>query len=154
MPSRCVTLPSHGDKMSSLHPLHFLAMLHPVTSPLESKLKHWICTTAVGNPPQTARHPPSIVIKRSSQPWPLSPPLNRVSMLPPPEPKHHAIRAPPAAVNIFHRYLTPIVSLHNDTHDDDLADPLFRFPTSFLVCELSYPVFMPKLSTHHMHDPG
>jgi hypothetical protein len=23
-----------------------------------------------------------------------------------------------------------------------------------LVTELPYPVFMPKLSTHHMHDPG
>jgi hypothetical protein len=28
--------------------------------------------------------PPSTTIKRSSQPWPLSPPLNRVSVLPPP----------------------------------------------------------------------
>jgi hypothetical protein len=33
-------LPSHGAKTSSLPPLHLPAMLHPVVSPLEPKLKH------------------------------------------------------------------------------------------------------------------
>jgi hypothetical protein len=47
-PPRRVTVSSHWAKMSSLPPLH-----HPIVSPLEPKLKHWICTTAVGYPPQT-----------------------------------------------------------------------------------------------------
>jgi hypothetical protein len=45
----CVTLPSHWVKTSSLPPLHLLAMLHPVTSPLEPKLR--ICITVTGRPP-------------------------------------------------------------------------------------------------------
>jgi hypothetical protein len=62
--------------------------------------------------------------KRSSQHWSLSPPFNRVSILPPPKLEYHAIRAPPVVVVPFHRHPTPIVSLHNDTHDDKLVDLL------------------------------
>jgi hypothetical protein len=32
--------------------------------------------------------------------------------------------APPAAVIPFHRGLTSIIPLHNDTHNDELADHL------------------------------
>jgi hypothetical protein len=85
-PPRRVTLPSYWAKMSSLPPLHLSATLHPVAFPLESKLKHSIHITVIGYSPQTVRLSFCAVIKRSSQPWPLSPPLNRVSILPPPYP--------------------------------------------------------------------
>jgi hypothetical protein len=54
--------------MSTLPPLRLPATLHPVTSPLEPKLKHWIRTTSAGHPPRTAQLPPSTAIKISSQP--------------------------------------------------------------------------------------
>jgi hypothetical protein len=39
-PSRRVMFPCHAVKMSSLSLLHLPAMLHPIISPLELKLKH------------------------------------------------------------------------------------------------------------------
>jgi hypothetical protein len=119
-----VMLPSHGAKTSLLPSLHLFAMLHPVASPLKPKLKHWIRTTTTGHPPQTARLPPSTAIKRSSQPWQLSTPLYRIFILPPPQPEHHTIGAPPIVVAPFHYSPTSIVPPHNDTHSDELADPL------------------------------
>jgi hypothetical protein len=126
-PPRHVTLPSYWAKMSSLHPLHLPIMLYPIVFPLELKLKYWICTTTTGYPPQTAGLPPSTTIKRSFQLWSLTQPLNRASILAPPYLEHHAIGAPPTVVFPFHRYLTPIIPLHNDTYGDELADPL-SFP--------------------------
>jgi hypothetical protein len=61
-PPRHVTLPFHGAKMRLLSLLHLLTMLHPVASPLELKLNHWICTIATGHPFRTARLPPSAAI--------------------------------------------------------------------------------------------
>jgi hypothetical protein len=84
MPPCCVTLPSHWAKTSSLPPLHFSATFCPVASPLNPKLKHWICTTAIDYPRWTTRLPSSTAIKRSSQPYPLSLSLNCISILPPP----------------------------------------------------------------------
>jgi hypothetical protein len=75
-----VTLPSNRAETSSLPPLHLLIIFHLVTSPFELKLKHWICTTTAGHPPRTAWLPPFTAIKRSSQHWPLAPPLNCVSI--------------------------------------------------------------------------
>jgi hypothetical protein len=46
MPSRCVTLSSHGAKTSSLPSLHLSTTLHPIASPLEPKLKKVISTLA------------------------------------------------------------------------------------------------------------
>jgi hypothetical protein len=69
--------------------------------------------------------PLSTAIKKSSQYWSLSPPLNRVSILPPPYPEHHAIRAPPAVVVPFYHCLTSIVPPHNDTPGDELTNPLW-----------------------------
>jgi hypothetical protein len=43
------------------------------------------------------------------------------------KPEHHAIRASPVAVILFHRRPTSIVPPHNDTHIDKLADPLSLF---------------------------
>jgi hypothetical protein len=40
MPQHRVALPSHEAKMNSLPPLHLLAMLHHVTSPLKPKSKY------------------------------------------------------------------------------------------------------------------
>jgi hypothetical protein len=60
----------------------------------------------------------------SSQHWPLSPPLNRVSILSPPKLVHHTIGPPPAAIVPFHRRPTHIVPPHNYTHGDELANPL------------------------------
>jgi hypothetical protein len=37
---RHITLPSHRVKTSLLPPLHLLATLRPIASPLEPKLKH------------------------------------------------------------------------------------------------------------------
>jgi hypothetical protein len=65
---RRVVLPSHEVKMSSLPPLHLLLILHPIASPLEPKLKHWIYTTTFDHPPQTARLSPSTAIKRLFRP--------------------------------------------------------------------------------------
>jgi hypothetical protein len=48
-----VTFPSHWAKMRSLPPLHLLAMLRPIGSLLEPKLKHWICTPTASHPLQT-----------------------------------------------------------------------------------------------------
>jgi hypothetical protein len=53
-----VTLPSHSAKTSLLPPVHLPAMFHPVASPLEPKLKYWICTTVTGYPPRTAQLSP------------------------------------------------------------------------------------------------
>jgi hypothetical protein len=63
-----VMLPSYETKTSLLHLIHLPTTLHPVGSPLEPKLKQWICTTAAGHPPRTARLrlPPSTTIKSSS----------------------------------------------------------------------------------------
>jgi hypothetical protein len=150
MPPRRVTLHSHWAKMSTLTPLHLPAMIRPITSPLDpkskywihapnvghppllrpvasplkSKLKYWIHTPTAGHPPQTAYLPPSTAIKKSSQPWSMFPPLDRVSILPPRYPEHHDIRASPATVIPFHRYPTPIIPSHNNTHGDELADTL------------------------------
>jgi hypothetical protein len=55
------------------------------------------------------------------------PPLNRVSILRPHYPEHHVIGAPPAFIVHFHRCPTYIVPQHNDTHVDELADPI-SFP--------------------------
>jgi hypothetical protein len=93
--------------------------------PLEPKPMHWIHTITVGHPPWIAQLPPSTLIERSSQLWSLSPPLNRVSIFPPPYSEHHAIGAPPTSGIPFHHHLTPIVPLHNDTYGGKLADPLF-----------------------------
>jgi hypothetical protein len=38
--------------------------------------------------------------------------------------EHHAIGALLTTIVSFHHCLTPIVPLHNDTHNDELADPL------------------------------
>jgi hypothetical protein len=78
-----ITLPSHRVKMNSLPPLHLPTTLHHAASPLELKLKHWIHTTTIGHPLRTTRLSPSSAIKKSSKPSPLSPALNRVSILPP-----------------------------------------------------------------------
>jgi hypothetical protein len=123
-PSRHVTLISHWSKTSLLPPLHLLTTLYLITSPLESKLKHWIYTTATGYPPRTVRLSPSTAIKRSSHPWSLIPPLNHVSILPHPYPEHHVIGTSPAAIILFHHYLTPIIPSHNDTHSDKFVDPV------------------------------
>jgi hypothetical protein len=51
MSSRCVVLPFHGAKLSSLHLLHLLTRHHLIAPPpLEPKPKHWICTTTVDHP--------------------------------------------------------------------------------------------------------
>jgi hypothetical protein len=58
MPPRRVTLPSHGAKMSSLPLLHLSVTFHPVTSPLEPKLKHHYykkVTAITGRPPSPDR---------------------------------------------------------------------------------------------------
>jgi hypothetical protein len=141
------TIPSHKAKTSSLPPLHLLATLHPVTSPLELELKHWIHTIATGHPPWTVRLPPSNPIKRSSQPWLLSPPLNHVSIFPPSQSTMPS-GAPPATVVSFHHYPTHIVHLHNDTHSDELVDSL-----SLLEQLISMWIHIKryfKISQHHM----
>jgi hypothetical protein len=78
-----VTLPSHEDKMSSLPLFHLPVMLRPVGSPLESKPKYWIHTTAIGHHPQIVRLSPSTTIKNLSQHWPLSPPIKHISIFSP-----------------------------------------------------------------------
>jgi hypothetical protein len=81
IPSRRVTLSSHGVKTSSLRPLHFPATLCFVVSHLEPKPNHWIRITAIDHHPRTVWLLSSTTIKMSSQPWPLSPSLNRVFIL-------------------------------------------------------------------------
>jgi hypothetical protein len=78
-----VTLPSYGAKTSLLPLLHLPVTLCLVASSLKPKLKHWMHTTTIGHPPRTTQFSSFTVIKMSSQPWPLSSPLNRVSILPP-----------------------------------------------------------------------
>jgi hypothetical protein len=73
--SHRVTLPSHGANTSSLSILHLSTTLRSLASPLERKPKHWIDTITIGHPTRTARLWPSTAIKRSTQPWSLSPPL-------------------------------------------------------------------------------
>jgi hypothetical protein len=48
-----VTFPSHRAKMSSLPLLHLLITFHPIISPLELKMKYWICTTTADHPLRT-----------------------------------------------------------------------------------------------------
>jgi hypothetical protein len=79
-PPHRVIRPSHWAKMSLLSLLHLSAMLYHIASPLKLKLKYWIRTTATDYPLWTVWLPPSTVIKRSSQHWSLSPPLNRISI--------------------------------------------------------------------------
>jgi hypothetical protein len=112
------------SKMSSLASFYLSAMLCPVVSSLKSKLKHWIHTTAAGHPSRTARLPPFTTIKKSSQSWSLSPSLNRVSILPPPEPEHHFTGAPPTIVIPFPHCPTPNVHSHNDIDSDKLSNSL------------------------------
>jgi hypothetical protein len=57
-------LPSHWAKLNPLPPLHLPATLCPVVSLLEPKLKHQICTIAIGYPPRTTRFPPFTAIKK------------------------------------------------------------------------------------------
>jgi hypothetical protein len=63
-PPRRVTFPFYWAKISSLLPLHLSATLCLIASPLEQKLKHWICTTAACYPLHTIRLSPSITIKK------------------------------------------------------------------------------------------
>jgi hypothetical protein len=63
--------------MSSMPLLHISTTLHPVASPLKPKSMYWIHTTVAGHPLQTVQLPSSTAIKRLSQSWSLSPPLNR-----------------------------------------------------------------------------
>jgi hypothetical protein len=124
---RRVTLPFYGIKISLLLLLHLLSTLRPVTSPFELKSKHWIRTPATSYPPWTAWLPPSTAIKRSPQPWSLSPPLNCVSILSPPWPEHHTIEASLVVVVPFHHHPTHMIPPYNETHDDELTDPLSLF---------------------------
>jgi hypothetical protein len=126
-PLHCVTLFSHEAKMSSLSLFQLLTTLRRVASHLESKSKHWIHTTVAGHPPWTDRLPLSTNIKMSSQPWPPSPPLNRVSILHSLYVEHHVIRAPPVTVILFHRHPTSIILLRNDSRGDELVDHLSLF---------------------------
>jgi hypothetical protein len=80
--SRHIMIHSHEAKMRSLPPLHLPVTLRPVISLLEPKPRHWICTTTVSYTSQTIRLPCSTAIKNPFQPWPLSPPPNRVFILP------------------------------------------------------------------------
>jgi hypothetical protein len=125
MSSLHVTLLSYWAKANSLHLLHFLAIIRHVVSPLEPKLKHWICTIVVGHPLQTTQLTPSTAIKNSPQHWSLFPPLNRISISS--ELEHHVIGASLTTVVFFHRCSMFIVPLHNDTHGDELADTLLFF---------------------------
>jgi hypothetical protein len=67
---------------------------------------------------------PSIAIKISFQSWSLSSTLNCVFILPPLESEHHAIEALCITIILFYWCLTPIIHLHNDTHDNEVSDPL------------------------------
>jgi hypothetical protein len=49
--------------------------------PSRAETEALICTSATGHPPWTARLPPVTAIKKSSQPWSLSPSLHHVSNL-------------------------------------------------------------------------
>jgi hypothetical protein len=55
-----------------------------VASYLKSKLKHLICTPAVGYPPRTTQFSPSTAIKKLSQYWSLFSSLSCVSIFPHP----------------------------------------------------------------------
>jgi hypothetical protein len=76
-------------------------------------------------PPFSDRPTPTIhYYKKSSQSWSLSPSLNRVSILPPPEPEHHFTGAPPTIVIPFPHCPTPNVHSHNDIDSDELFNSL------------------------------
>jgi hypothetical protein len=81
------------------------------------------------------RQPPSLYnptstlysYKKSYQSCSLSPPPNYVSILIHSEVEHHIIKAPLTVIILFHRSPTSIISLHNDTHSDKIADSLSLF---------------------------
>jgi hypothetical protein len=129
-PLRRITLPSHWVKMSSLPLLHLLITLYLVVSPLKSKLKHWIYTTAICYPSWTVWLISSTAIKRSSIST-LATLLTTqlclyfVSYLT--KLKHHVIIALTTVVVPFYCYLMPIIPPHNDTYGDKVDDPLSLF---------------------------
>jgi hypothetical protein len=114
------SFPLSQDELAASASSPDIALSHHLPSRAETEAlnPHHHCYT------RSARLSPSTAIKGSSQPWPLSPPLNHVSILPPPLPDHHAIGAPPIVAVPFHHCIMPIVPSHNDTHGDKLVDPL------------------------------
>jgi hypothetical protein len=99
-------------------------MLHPVTSPSRAEtevlnLHHHRWPPSSDNPTSTHhcfKKVISILVTLST----TQPHLHFVSS----QPEHHAIGAPPTAVILFHRRPTSIIPPHNDTYDDELADPV------------------------------
>jgi hypothetical protein len=122
---RRVTLSSHWDTMNSLPLLHLLTMLCPIASPLESKLKHWICTTAIVYPPRSSTltlHYYKMIISTLITLPTTQQCLHFIFSLD--KLKHHIIGALPTTMVPFYRCLTPIVSPHNDTQGDKVVDHL------------------------------
>jgi hypothetical protein len=113
-----VVLLSHGDT-SSLPPPNLSTMLPLVASPIKLKLKHWICNTVTGHPPRIARLPPSTGINGH---------LNHG------HPPQHSTASPfyllpsqsttPSKLHRLSSFRSLIVPPHNDTHKNELADPL------------------------------
>jgi hypothetical protein len=110
--------------MSLLSPLNLLATLRLVVSPLEPKPKHYICTTAAGHPPRTARLAPFTATKKV---------ISAFTTLPITQSRLYFAFS--LARALYHRSSThrsrslycrptPIVPPHNDTHGDKLADSL------------------------------
>jgi hypothetical protein len=124
MPRR-VTLPSHKPRRDRC--LHFIFRQCFIPSPPPRAETEALSPHHHRQPPTLDSPAPTLYCyKKGHLNHDHSPQhsLNRVSILPPPWPEHHAIGAPPAVIIPFHHRLTPIVPPHNDTHGDKLADPL------------------------------
>jgi hypothetical protein len=124
-PPRHVMLPFHRVKISSLPSVHLLAKLRPVASPLKPKMKHWICTTTAGHPPRTAQLPPSTAIKGhlklGHSPHHLT--MSSFCLLPSQSTTSSELHLPPSLsfTVVPHMFIVPS---YNDTHGDELAEPL------------------------------
>jgi hypothetical protein len=132
-PSHCIMLPSYWAKTMSLPPLHLPITLCLIASSLESKLKHWIRTTAAGYPSRTAQLSPSTIIKKHYFNVGHSPTTQlRLHFT------SHLTRAPrhwnsTTVIVPFHHYLTSIIHPYNNIHDDKLTHFLW-LPQQLITC--------------------
>jgi hypothetical protein len=121
IPQRHVTLPSHGELAVSASSFGN-ALFHRLSSRAETEALNPHHRRQSPSPyrPISTLHCYKKIISTLVTLFITQPRLHFASSLA----EHHAIIPPPTAIVHFHRCPTPIFLPHNNTHGDELADPL------------------------------
>jgi hypothetical protein len=121
IPQRHVTLPSHGEVAVSASSFGN-ALIHRLPSRAETEALNPHHRRRSPSPyrPIPTLHCYKKIISTLVTLLITQPRLHFVSSLA----EHHTIIPPPTAIVHFHRYPTPIILPHNNTHGDELVDHL------------------------------